>query len=65
VHIYVPRMVVYDYHMIPRSLFGIPRQTADAFFKDLQREAFEQSEELLEKVQAAAQRLWTSEKIME
>jgi hypothetical protein len=39
---------------------SIPRQTADAFLTELQKEAFANAHELLGEVPAAAQRLWTS-----
>ena len=42
------------------SLMSIPRQTADAFLTELQKEAFANAHELLGEVPAAAQRLWTS-----
>jgi hypothetical protein len=45
-------------------LFCIPQQVADAFFKDLQREAFVHTEEVLGEVAIVAQRLWTSAKTM-
>ena len=43
---------------------GITLQAADEFLLALQSEAFTHAQELLGEVPAAAQRLWTSAKIM-
>jgi hypothetical protein len=43
---------------------GISTGVADDFFRELQKQAFDNAHELLEEVAAAAQRLWTSQKRM-
>ena len=45
-------------------MFSIQTEVADVYFKDLQAEAFAHAHELLGEVTEAAQRLWTSAKIM-
>jgi hypothetical protein len=42
----------------------VPAKAAKHFLIELQREAFENVEELLGEISAAAQRLWTSLKIL-
>jgi hypothetical protein len=52
-------------HTLTTRRFNIPRAAADAFFQELQKEAFINAHELLGEVEGAAQRLWTSAKVME
>jgi hypothetical protein len=52
-------------HCTHIRLCNVDQPVADAFFKRLEREAFRNMEELLCQVPAAAQRLWTSNLMMQ
>ncbi len=60
---YNPRAKLHDIFVMG-SLHGIGKEVADAFFEELQRDAFSNAHELLDEVASAAQRLWTSLRTM-
>jgi hypothetical protein len=63
-HVYI-YIYIHIYMHTHIRVCGVDQPSADAFFKRLEAEAFRNAEELLGKVPAAAQRLWTSALMME